>query len=76
MGSLYPESGRKRKKDREAREGAMDREVPGHRSQCGRAGNTAGQASSVIQKKTSVRSMTRIRPVPPIASRMLVLVIC
>jgi hypothetical protein len=54
----------------------MDREVPGHRSQGGRAGNTAGQASSVIQKKTSVRSMARIKPVPPIASRMLVLVIC
>jgi hypothetical protein len=75
MESLYPESGRERKRDREERGGAKDPEAPGHRIQGGRAGNTAGQASSVIQKKTSVRSMTRINPVPPIASRMLVLVI-
>jgi hypothetical protein len=75
MRTLYPESGRKRKRDREDAEAQRNRELPDHRIQGGRAGNTAGQASSVIQKKTSVRSMARIRPVPPIASRMLVLVI-
>jgi hypothetical protein len=75
MRTLYPESCRKRKRDREDAEAPNNRKLPDHRTQCGRAGNTAGQASSVIQKKTSVRSMARIRPVPPIASRMLVLVI-
>jgi hypothetical protein len=75
MESLYPEICRKRKRDRQGAGGEKDRNAPGHRIQTGRAGSTAGHASSVIQRKTSVRNMARIRPVPPIASRMLVLVI-
>jgi hypothetical protein len=68
MRTLYPESGWKRK----SLNGA---ELRDHRIQGGMAGNPAGQASSVIQKNTSVMSMSRIKPGPTIASRMFAVVI-
>jgi hypothetical protein len=43
--------------------------LPNHRIQGGRAGTPAGQASSVIQKNTSVRAMSRISPDSTIVSR-------